>query len=163
MKPARYSDRSVLASSPPGKRGRKADRLASLGSGHREEVMYPPASFPESPKMRLPQTYGPVHHDPAYARPDGTTYSADRWLPRWRFSPGRLDGQKPGSDDGHGHQPLGDRQRRAAPGDAQENAQAPHSGMLRRGPAVPEPGAQPALDQRGVDAVIFWEALDPIQ
>lgn len=125
--------------------------------------MYPPASFPESHTMRLPQTYGPVHHDPAYALQDGTVHSAGRWLPRWRFSPGRLDGQEPGSDDGHGHQPLGDRQRRAVPGGAQENAQPPHPGTLRCGPAIPDPRTQPALDRRSVDAVIFWEALDPIQ
>jgi CRP-like cAMP-binding protein len=35
--------------------------------------------------------------------------------------------------------------------------------MLRGGPSRSGAGAQPAHDRRGPDAVIFWEALDPIQ
>jgi Cyclic nucleotide-binding domain len=125
--------------------------------------MYRPASFPEPEKIRLPQTYGPVHHDPAHAVQDGITYSIGRWLPRWRSGPGRLDGQRPGSDDDHGRPPRSGRRRQAPKLGASEDPPTPHPGMLRGGPATYGPGTQPAHDRRGPDAVVFWEALDPIQ
>jgi hypothetical protein len=128
--------------------------------------MYTPASFPEPQEIRLPQTYGPVQHDPAHAVRDGIAYSIGRWLPKWGSGPRRLDGQRPSSDDDHERPPRGGRRRRAPQPRAPEEPPPPHPGqpgVLHGGPGGSGPAAQYVVDRRGPGAVIFWEALDPIQ
>jgi len=128
--------------------------------------MYTPASFPEPQEIRLPQTYRPVHHDPAHPVPDGITYSIGRWLPKWGSGPGRLDGQRPGSDDDHGRPPRGSRRRRAPQFRVPEDpppSQPGRPGMPGGGPGRSGPDVQHPSDRRDPGAVIFWEALDPIQ
>jgi CRP-like cAMP-binding protein len=128
--------------------------------------MYRSASFPEPQETRLPQTYGPVHHDPAHAVRDGITYSIGCWLPRWGSGPEWLDSQGPGSDDDRKRPPRRGRRRQTPQFGASEDPQKPspgQPGMLHGAPGRSDSGAQQAHDRRGPSAVIFWEALDPIQ
>jgi CRP-like cAMP-binding protein len=128
--------------------------------------MYTPAGFPGPREIRLSQSYGPVDPDPAYAVQGGISYSAGGWLPRWRSGPGRLDGQRPGSDDEHGRPPRGGRQRRAPQFWAPEDPPPPYPGRPGapgRDPGKSGPVVQHRSDRSDPDAVIFWEALDPIQ
>jgi hypothetical protein len=116
--------------------------------------MYTPASFPEPQEIRLPQTYRPVHH------------SIGGWLPKWRSGPGRLDSPRPGSDDDHGSRPRGRRRRRAPQFWVPEDPPPSHPGrpgMPGGGRGRSGPDVQHSSDRRDPGAVIFWEALDPIQ
>lgn len=127
--------------------------------------MYTPAGFPGPREIRLAQTYGPVNHELAPAIKGGITYSVGGWLPRWRSGPGWLYGQGPGSDDDRDRSPRGGRRRRAPQFGAPDGPPPPHPGkpgMRGNGTGRSGPGAQQVPGRRA-DAVIFWEALDPIQ
>jgi hypothetical protein len=129
--------------------------------------MYTPASFPGPHEIPLPPGHGPLHRDPAHGLQDGITYSIGRWLPKWRPEPGRLDGQGPGSGDARGDPPRGGRQypplQLGAPGDPQPSRPGQPGGFQEGQAGRADPGGQRASDRSDPGAVIFWEALDPIQ
>lgn len=123
--------------------------------------MYSPASFPEPHETRFSPDARPAHHSADGMR-DGIAYSTGGWP----HETGRFDGQVPGSDGAEERSVRGDRSL-ASPSGTPDDPQPPHPrrpGMSGGGHADrPHPGEQRIPGRRDPGAVIFWEALDPIQ